>query len=149
MNKTHSLIIGYVLWIFGFTGAHRFYFGKPITGIIWLFTFGVFGIGWLIDIFLIPAMEEKAEQRYATGEYDYNLAWILLTFFGLFGLHRMYMQKWISAVFFILFSLLSAGTVLSFGMIFLLWPLIFVVPIMLAYDFVTLNTQIDTLNRQA
>ncbi len=28
-NNTHSLIVGYVLWIFGFMGAHRFYFGRP------------------------------------------------------------------------------------------------------------------------
>lgn len=31
---THSKTIGYLLWIFGLTGAHRFYFGKPITGAI-------------------------------------------------------------------------------------------------------------------
>ena len=29
-EDTHSLAVGYVLWIFGFTGAHRFYFGNPI-----------------------------------------------------------------------------------------------------------------------
>ena len=32
---THSLLVGYILWVFGLTGAHRFYFGKPITGTIW------------------------------------------------------------------------------------------------------------------
>ena len=51
MHDTHSKVIGYVLWIFGFLGAHRFYYGKPVTGTIWLFTFGLFGIGWLIDLF--------------------------------------------------------------------------------------------------
>ena len=39
---THSKTIGYLLWIFGFTGAHRFYYGKPITGIIWFCTLGCF-----------------------------------------------------------------------------------------------------------
>ena len=39
-DKTHSLIIGYLLWIFGFTGADRFDYGKPITGTIWFFTGG-------------------------------------------------------------------------------------------------------------
>ncbi len=35
-NKTHSMLIGYILlWICGFTGSHRFYYGKPITGTIW------------------------------------------------------------------------------------------------------------------
>ena len=53
-GKTHSKTIGYLLWIFGFTGAHRFYFGKPVSGAIWFFTLGLLGIGWLIDLFLIP-----------------------------------------------------------------------------------------------
>ena len=48
-GNTHSTLIGYLLWIFGFTGAHRFYFGRPISGIIWFFTLGLFGIGWLYD----------------------------------------------------------------------------------------------------
>lgn len=39
-HDTHSKAIGYLLWIFGFTGSHRFYYGKPITGTIWFFTFG-------------------------------------------------------------------------------------------------------------
>ncbi len=37
-QDTHSKVIGYLLWIFGFTGAHRFYYGKPVTGTIWFFT---------------------------------------------------------------------------------------------------------------
>ena len=31
---THSKLIGYVLWVFGFTGSHRFYYGKPVSGTI-------------------------------------------------------------------------------------------------------------------
>lgn len=34
----------------GWLGIHRFYEGKIITGIIWLFTLGLFGIGWFVDI---------------------------------------------------------------------------------------------------
>jgi len=56
-HDTHSKVIGYLLWIFGFTGSHRFYYGKPITGTIWFFTLGLLGIGWLIDLFLIPSMD--------------------------------------------------------------------------------------------
>ena len=35
--------MGYVLCIFGFMGAHRFYFGRPVTGTIWFFTLGLLG----------------------------------------------------------------------------------------------------------
>jgi TM2 domain-containing membrane protein YozV len=56
-NDTHLKSVGYVLWLFGFTGAHRFYFGKPVSGTIYFFPFGLLGIGWLIDLFLIPRLE--------------------------------------------------------------------------------------------
>ena len=39
-QDNHSKVIGYLLWIFGFLGAHRFYYGKPVTGTIWFFTLG-------------------------------------------------------------------------------------------------------------
>ncbi len=52
-----SILVAYVLWFFlGYFGAHRFYCGKYITGIIWFCTGGIFGIGWLIDILLVPFM---------------------------------------------------------------------------------------------
>lgn len=56
-NKSTS----YLLWLaflFGFGGLHRFYNGKMISGFIWLITFGGFGIGQLVDLFLIPEMVE-------------------------------------------------------------------------------------------
>ena len=31
----HSKGVGYVLWIFGFMGSHRFYYGRPISGTIY------------------------------------------------------------------------------------------------------------------
>ena len=123
---THYKVIGYVLWIFGFTGSHRFYYGKPISGTIWFLTAGLLLIGWVIDLFLIPSMARKADRRYAAGAIDYSLAWILLTFLGVFGIHRFYMGKW--------------GT----GILYLVTLGIF--GIGLIYDFWTLNSQISELN---
>ncbi|MBR5914391.1 MAG: TM2 domain-containing protein [Selenomonadaceae bacterium] len=34
----------------GMLGAHKFYEGKTLLGVLYLFTFGLFGIGWAIDI---------------------------------------------------------------------------------------------------
>ena len=50
-GDTHSKTIGYLLWIFGFTGSHRFYYGKPITGTIWFFTLGL--LGFLINFIFL------------------------------------------------------------------------------------------------
>jgi len=72
-NQTHSKVIGYLLWIFGFTGSHRFYFGKPISGAIWFFTFGLCGIGWLIDLFLIPSMNLSAAHHFVEVLIDYSV----------------------------------------------------------------------------
>ncbi|MDY0213565.1 MAG: TM2 domain-containing protein [Desulfuromonadaceae bacterium] len=125
-NDTHLKTIGYVLWIFGFTGAHRFYYGKPVSGTIYFFTLGLLGIGWLIDIFLIPSMDRQADLRFRAGRVDYTVAWVLLTFFGVFGIHRLYMRKWLS------------------GAIYLLTGGIFLIGVL--YDFWTLNNQITSIN---
>lgn len=97
-SSTHSIPLGYILWVFGFTGAHRFYYGKKLTGILYFCTLGLLGIGWIIDAFLIPGMEREANRRYADGNYSYSVAWVLLTFLGVFGVHRFYLGKWISGI---------------------------------------------------
>lgn len=126
MQPTHSKTIGYILWIFGFFGAHRFYFGRPISGTIWFFTLGLFFVGWIVDLFLIPSMERSAERRYKSGPIDYSAAWILLTFLGIFGIHRMYMGKWLTG----LLYLISGGL---FG-------------VGIVYDYITMNGQISECN---
>ena len=125
-RNTHSVVIGYILWLFGFTGSHRFYYGKPISGIIYFFTFGLFLIGWIVDLFLIPSMDRNADLRFEPGPIDYTLAWLLLTFLGVFGVHRMYMGKWISGIIYLL-----TGGIFLIGYV---------------YDYCTLNDQISIIN---
>ena len=55
-----SPVIAYLLWIIGFTGAHRIYCNRIGTGLLWFFTAGLFGIGWLVDLFLIPSLVREA-----------------------------------------------------------------------------------------
>ena len=128
-NDTHLKSIGYILWIFGFTGSHRFYYGKPVTGTIWFFTLGLFLIGWIVDLFLIPSMDRLADFRYQKGDLDYTITWILLTFLGLFGIHRFYMGKWLSGIVYLL-----TGGIFGLGYLYDLW---------------TLNDQVSLINSGA
>ncbi len=127
MNNSHNTTIGYILWIFGFMGSHRFYFGKPVTGTIWFLTLGVVGIGWIIDLFLIPSMDAEADRRFKQGHINYNIAWLLLGFLGVLGIHRFYMGKILTGILW-----LATGGLLGLGWLYDLW---------------TLNDQIDEINR--
>ncbi len=45
-------------WLVGIAGVHRLYTGRYISGLIWLFTGGLCGIGQVIDLLFIPRMVE-------------------------------------------------------------------------------------------
>lgn len=38
----------------GFLGIHRFYLGRTFSAVLYLFTLGLFGIGWMVDLFRVP-----------------------------------------------------------------------------------------------
>ncbi|KJR97307.1 MAG: membrane protein [Desulfobulbaceae bacterium BRH_c16a] len=117
-STTHSIVVGYLLWILGFLGAHRFYYGKQLSGTLYFFTLGLLFIGWIVDLFLIPAMNREADIRYHQGKIDFNVAWLLLAFLGLLGIHRMYMGKWLTGLLY-----LVTGGLLGIGYIYDLWTL--------------------------
>ena len=73
-------------------------------------------------------MDSKADHRFRAGRINFNLSWVLLTFLGVFGAHRLYMGKWITAIIYF-FT----------GGLFLLGVL---------YDYWTLNEQISVKNME-
>lgn len=61
----------YLLWLgclFQVHGLHRLYNGKMVTGILWLCTFGLFGVGQFVDLFLIPRMVEEHNVKWRSRQ---------------------------------------------------------------------------------
>lgn len=50
-----SLLLAYLLWFVGGPfGLHKFYLERPGMGLVYFFTFGLFMIGWIVDLFTLP-----------------------------------------------------------------------------------------------
>lgn len=93
----------------------------------WAVRSGLCGVGWLVDLFLIPGMQRGAVRTFRSGPIDYTVGWLLLTFGGPLGLHRFYLGKWGTGLLWLL-----TGGLCGVG-----W----------AYDFWTMNDQIHEVNR--
>ena len=54
MAKAKNKWVAFLLCVFlGYIGVHKFYEGKVGMGILYLFTWGLFGIGWLVDCIVL------------------------------------------------------------------------------------------------
>lgn len=92
--------LSYLFWLISFAGVaglHRFYLGKPVSGLVYLVTWGVFGVGTILDGIRMPALVRRArlERRIeqlldhdgdADGDADANGA--VRTFVPSTGLRR-------------------------------------------------------------
>ena len=127
-EQTHSKLVAYGLWIFGFLGAHRFYVGRTVTGTIWLCTLGLCGVGWFLDLFLIPRLVKQANLKFVNGSYDFSVAWLLHAYSGIFGAHRFYLGKWGTGLLY-----LCTGGLAGIGVV---------------YDYYTLNSRVSDKNAE-
>ena len=56
-----SLLLAYFLWLVGGPlGLHKFYLGRPVMGLLYLFTGGLFFVGWAVDFFTLPRQVQVA-----------------------------------------------------------------------------------------
>jgi TM2 domain-containing membrane protein YozV len=66
-GQPHSKGMAFLLWLtwlFGVCGLHRFYLGRPLSGFLYLCTFGFLGIGQVVDLFLMQGMVEEANTKH-------------------------------------------------------------------------------------
>ena len=71
MKSSKSRLIALLLAVFlGGLGIHRFYLGKIGTGILWLLSGGIFGIGWLVDIIMIAVGSMKDKEGKPVSDWD-------------------------------------------------------------------------------
>lgn len=53
--------------LIGVAGVQHFYLGKIGRGILWVLTFGIFGIGTIIDLFTLPSQTRMVNAQRAAG----------------------------------------------------------------------------------
>jgi len=60
-RQERSVALAYMLWLpsfLGVFGLHRLYAGRWASGLLWMFTGGLCGVGQFIDLLFIPRMVE-------------------------------------------------------------------------------------------
>ncbi|MEB3324713.1 MAG: NINE protein [Cyanobacteriota bacterium] len=68
LEERRSVALSYGLWclsLVGLCGIHRLYNRKPLTGLLWLFTFGLCGLGQFVDLVMIPGLVAGANRQLA------------------------------------------------------------------------------------
>jgi len=57
-------MVAYILWLLlGIIGAHKLYLRRPLMALLYLFTAGLFIIGWIVDLFTMAEQVEDCNDR--------------------------------------------------------------------------------------
>lgn len=118
-KKRASLADAYLLAIFlGLFGAHYFYLRRPRWGYLYLFTFGLFGVGWLIDLFrlkfLVSRFNEDTSDQNLAKKKRLDDAYVLWFPGGLLGFHHFYLgNTWIGILYLCTLGIIGIGWIVD------------------------------------
>jgi TM2 domain-containing membrane protein YozV len=70
LPKKSSWVTFWLDMFFGFLGVHRFYLGHIGMGFLYLFTFGFFMIGAIVDLFLAWKITRNVNEQRGYGRVD-------------------------------------------------------------------------------
>ena len=93
IKQPKKLDDAYVTWILGIFGAHHFYLGNTEFGFAYLFTFGMAGVGWLVDFFRMPILVDRANEENPSPEKHLDDAYILTFPLGVLGLQHFHLGR--------------------------------------------------------
>lgn len=69
MARERNLTVAYILWlILGLIGAHKLYLRRPFMALLYLFTLGLFLIGWVVDLFTMAEQVDDCNDRIYEAE---------------------------------------------------------------------------------
>lgn len=105
--------------ITGILGGHHFYLGRYFFGVAYFLTFGLLGVGWFLDIFRLPVLVHRANEKMHNQKYNctptpqkvyLDDAYILWFPFGLLGLHHFYLRRFVwGLLYYFTFGLFGIG----------------------------------------
>lgn len=120
--EDHSLLMAYTFNLFpitGILGGHHFYLGRYFFGVAYFLTFGLLGVGWFLDIFRLPVLVHRANEKMHNQKYNctptpqkvyLDDAYILWFPFGLLGLHHFYLRRFVwGLLYYFTFGLFGIG----------------------------------------
>lgn len=104
--EDYSLLMAYTFNLFpitGILGGHHFYLGRYFFGVAYFITFGLLGFGWFLDIFRLPVLVRRANEKIHNQKYNcptlqkvyLDDAYILWFPFGLHGFHHFYLRRYV------------------------------------------------------